>query len=165
MQSYRDQVPPMSKMRVGTKLLLWSFGLIFVLLLLAPVRLGPVMDFRIMHLLRETGLLKDNRTPEQLISALESPDIRVEVDAIMVMSRQQNPDPRIVKTLRQFIDTRAPYSLKNLAIYALGELRIKDALPQLQSRLKDERYSQDDLLEAIDKITGVKEKPFWKAMF
>lgn len=155
----------MSKMRAGTKLIFWSFGLIFVLLLLAPVRLGPVMDFRIMHILRETGVLKDNRTPEQLISALESPDIRVEVDAIMVMSRQQNPDPRIVKILRQFIDTQAPYSLKNLAIYALGELRVKEAMPQLQSRLKDDRYNQEDLRDAIDKIAGLKEKPFWKAMF
>jgi hypothetical protein len=152
-------------MRLGTKLLIWSFALIFVLLLLAPVRLGPVMDFRIMHILRETGALKDNRTPEQLISALESSDIRVAVDAIMVMSRQQNPDPRIVKVLRQFIDTKAPYSLQNLAIYALGELRVREALPQLESRLRDFRYDQQELRDAIDKISGVKQRPFWKAMF
>jgi len=155
----------MGKMRIGTKLIVLSCGLIFILLLLAPVRIGPIMDFRIMHILRETGALKDNRTPEQLISALESPDIRVEVDAIMVMSRQANPDPRIIKVLRQFIDTKSPYSLQNLAIYALGELHVKEALPQLKSRLRDNRYDQEGLKEAIDKINGVKERPFWKAMF
>lgn len=155
----------MAKSSRGLQLLLISLFIIAVLFLLSPVQLGPVKDFRIMHILKEVGILQEHRTTDQLLTSLKSEDIRVQVDAIMSMSRRIPPDPKLVKVLREFIDSKAPFSLKNLAIYSLGELRVVEALPQLQTRIGDPNYDQTEIKDAIDKITGVKPKAWWKEMF
>lgn len=155
----------MKQSKLGIRLLILSFVLILVLFLLSPVQLGPVRDFRFMYYMWETGLLEDHRTPEQLIASLQSEDIRVQVDALMTMSRMTRQDRKIVRVLQEFIDTKAPYSLQNLAVYALGELRVRECVPQLESRLGDDRYDQEVLKRALERIAGTREKPIWKSIF
>ena len=152
----------MAKSKNGMKLIIILIAVAVCTFLLSPIPLGPVRELRILHYLKEVGILTDHRSDELLVELLQSPDLRVQVDAILAMSRKETPDPLLVKTLRRYIDGTNAYSLKNLAIYALGELRIREALPQLESRLGDLRYDQEELQAAIGKINGTVPKSWWK---
>ena len=152
----------MSVAHSGSKLIAILMLVAFFTYLLSPMRIGPAREFRFMHYLKETRILQDHRSTEELLENLQSPDINVQADALMTMSRQESPDPALVKVLRQYIDGKNAFSLKNLAIYALGELRVKESLQQLESRLGDTRYDQEGLNDAIGKIKGLITKPWWK---
>ncbi len=154
----------LEKSKTAKRLLISCFIAIIILFLVSPYDIGPVKEFRFLYYMKELGILKDHRPPEVLINLLQSEDIRVQVDAMMTMARKEKPDKKIIEMLRQYIDGKAPYSLKNIAIYALGELRVKETLPQLQTRIGDMRYDQQEIKDAIDKINGVKGKPWWKEL-
>lgn len=152
----------MAKMSGGIKILIVVSVLVFTTFLLSPVQLGPTKEFRILYILKEVHILNDELPAERLLDHLKSEDPLVQVDAIMGMARRDPPDPRFIKALRQFIDAPRLFTVKDIAIYALGELRAIEALPQLHTRLGDLRYEQDEVKTAIDKINGVIQKPWWK---
>lgn len=136
-----------------------------VLYLFTPVTVGPMSDYRLLYYLKETGLIVDHRTQEQILEALAADDERVQTDAIITIARRHPADPALVKALVQYIDGTASYRMKDFAIYALGELRQADVMPHLRSRADNRNYNQARLQEAIDKISGRIEKEWWKDYF
>jgi len=126
-----------------------------------PTKLGTVQDYRIMAYLKYWGVIKPPiQNPVLLKSNLASRDPRVQADAAQTIGLLK-PNPISIEGLRQFIDRRdVPIENKDLAIWALGELRAQNALKQLKGRLNDARYDQENLERAIEKIERNEPKPF-----
>jgi hypothetical protein len=139
---------------------------IIVLLLLAvaafafsPYKLGALTDYRAMVYLKYWGVIEPTQVnPTTLAGDLLSKDVRVQTEAAQAIGFLE-PDRITMAALRQFIDRPDVVpSVKDVAIWSLGELRVKEALPQLNTRIGNAAYDQENLRKAIDKIEGKIEK-------
>lgn len=141
----------------GKSVLIVFLVLFFVLAALAfsPVRVGTIRDFRIFVTLKYWKILPvELKSAPAIIAALESTDPRVQVDAAQSVGFL-TPDPETALALRRFLDRHdVEVSVKDVAIWSLGEIRNREALFQLRDRQSRPEYDQENLRLAIDKIEG-----------
>ncbi|MDH7514653.1 MAG: HEAT repeat domain-containing protein [Bacteroidota bacterium] len=121
----------------------------------SPYRIGPFRDFRIIVYLKYWGVMRPSVVSgDVLIDRLASNDPRLQTDAAFSIGVLPK-DPRTVRALIGFLDRPDVASdVKDVAVWSLGELRAREALPNLRSRIGNERYDQENLLRAVRKIEG-----------
>jgi len=101
------------------------------------------------------------KNPSTLSGALASKDTRVQTDAAQSIGLL-DPDPVTILALRGFIDRPdVKPSAKDVAIWALGEHRVREALPQLHTRAGNRVYDQENLMRALEKIEGRIGRSIW----
>lgn len=147
------------------KLLGWFFA-IFIMLIIAfsltSYQVGPVKKMRGIVLLEYIGLIKDERSNEELIMCLNSSDEVEQFEAITAMAqRKYSPDnaQALLNYLRSGTGTKR---VRNIAVWALGELHAQEAKEFLYSLRSSENFDQYEVNKAIKKIEEKIQKPFWR---
>jgi primase-polymerase (primpol)-like protein len=147
------------------KILGWFFGicvLLGIVFLFTSYRVGPVRKMRGVVLLEYVGIIKDKRSDAELIRSLKSNDEIEQFKAITAMAyRRYSPEnaESLLEYLKSDSGTRR---VKNIAVWALGELHAPEAKEFLYSLKGNENFSQYEVDKAIKKIEGEIPKPFWR---
>jgi hypothetical protein len=148
-----------------TKVLGWFFA-IFIMLIIAflftSYQVGPVKKMRGIVLLEYIGIIKDERSNEELIKCLNSSEEMEQFEAIAAMAqRKYSPDntQALLSYLKSGTGTKR---VRNIAVWALGELHAQEAKEFLYSLRGSENFDQYEVNKAIKKIEGKIPKPFWR---
>lgn len=149
--------------------ILKAIGLIFavcivlsMVFLLTSYRVGPVKKMRGIVLLEYVGIIKDKSSNEELIKALNNSNEIKQFNAITAMAyRRYSPEnaEALLKYLKSDTGTRR---VKNIAVWALGELHALEAKDFLLSLKGNKNFDQYEVNKAIKKIEGKIPKPFWR---
>ena len=148
-----------------TKALGWFLIVCFVLglvFLFTSFQVGPVKKMRGILLLEYVGVIKDKRSDVELIKALESNDEVEQFNAISAMAyRSYSPDnaEALLEYLKSDSGTKR---VKQIAVWALGELHAPEAKEFLYSLKDNKDFDQSEVNKAIKKIEGEIPKPFWR---
>lgn len=148
-----------------TKALGWLFAIgimLIIVFLFTSYQVGPVKKTRGIVILEYMGLIKDERSNEELIKCLSSSDEVEQFEAIAAMAqRRYSPDnaQAILDYLRSDKGTKR---VRNIAVWALGELHAQEAKEFLYSLKGNESFDQYEVEKAIKKIEGKIPKPFWR---
>lgn len=147
------------------KALGWLFA-VFIMLIIAflftSYQVGPVKKTRGIVLLEYVGIIKDERSNEELIKYLNSSDEVEQFEAIAAIAqRRYSPDnaQALLSYLKSGIGTKR---VRNIAVWALGELHAQEAKEFLYSLIGNENFNQYEVDKAIKKIEGKIPKPFWR---
>jgi hypothetical protein len=147
------------------KALGWFFAIFIMLIitvLFTSYQVGPVKKTRGIVLLEYIGLIKDERSNEELIKCLNSSDEVEQFEAIAAMAqRKYSPDnaQALLNYLRSGTGTKR---VRNIAVWALGELHAQEVKDFLYSLIGNENFDQYEVNKAIKKIEGKIPKPFWR---
>ncbi len=125
-------------------------------------KVGPVKKFRGVVLLEYFGILKDKRSNTELIQALQSSDEKEQLNAITAMAYREHSLENVEALLGYLKSDKVTPRMKNIAIWALGELHAQEAKEFLYSLRGNEDFEQYEVNKAIKKIEGTWSKPFWK---
>ena len=113
-------------------------------------------------LLEYAGIIKDKRSNAELIEALNSPDEIEQFNTITAMAHRRYSSDNaeaLLDYLKSDVGTRR---VKNIAVWALGELHALEAREFLYSLKGNENFEQYEIDKAIKKIDGEIPKPFWR---
>jgi hypothetical protein len=147
------------------KALGWSLVVCIVLgmvFLFSSFQVGPVKKMRGIVLLEYVGIIKDKRSDAELIKSLSSSNEIEQFNAITAMAyRRYCPDnaEALLKYLESDIGTKR---VKDIAVWALGELHALEAKEFLYTLRGNENFDQYEVNKAIKKIEGKIPKPFWR---
>jgi len=136
--------------------------LLSIAFLLTSYQVGPVKKMRGRVLLEYAGIIKDKRSNAELIEALNSPDEIEQFNAITAMAHRRYSSynaEALLDYLKSDVGTRR---VKNIAVWALGELHALEAREFLYSLKGNENFEQYEIDKAIKKIDGEIPKPFWR---
>lgn len=151
-----------NKIRI-LKLLGWLFVLcsaLVILFSLTSYQVGPVKKMRGIMLLEYTGILKDKRNNAELIKSLNSTDEVKQLDAVLAMAHRDYFSENAKALLDYLKSDSASKRMKNIAVWALGELRAQEALELLYSIKSNENLEQYEVKKAINKIERRSSRPF-----
>lgn len=113
-------------------------------------------------LLKYFGFVKDKRSGAELARALESPKIEDRYGAVTSMA-YRGDSPENAAALIGFIQAETPSpGMKNLAVWALGEMRAREARAFLLTLKERENIDPIEIDKAIKKIDNKIPKPFWR---
>jgi hypothetical protein len=147
------------------KIIGWLLVICIVLsmaFLFTSFQVGPVKKMRGMLLLEYVGIIKDKRSDEELIKALNNSNEIEQFNAITAMAyRRYSPDnaEALLDYLKSDIGTKR---VNSIAVWALGELHAQEAKEYLNSLKGNENFDQYEVNKAIKKIEGKIPKPFWR---
>ena len=136
--------------------------MLIIAFLLTSYQVGPVKKMRGIVLLEYIGLIKDERDNSELIKCLNSSDEAEQFEAIAAMAqRRYSPDnaQALLNYLRSGTGTKR---VRNIAVWALGELHAQEAKELLYSLKGNKNFDQYEVNKAIKKIEGKIPKPFWR---
>ena len=146
------------------KALVWLFvvGIVLSIIFSSSYQVGPVKKNRGIALLEYVGVIKDKRSNEELIKSLSSSSEIEQFNAITAMAHRsyysENAEA-LVSYLNSDTGTRR---VKNIAVWALGELHAQEAKELLQALRGNLNFDQYEVNKAIKKIEGEIPKPFWR---
>ncbi len=147
------------------KALGWFFA-IFIMLIMAflftSYQVGPVKKMRGIVLLEYIGIIKDERSNEELIKCLNSSDEVGQFEAITVMAQREYSPDNVKALLNYLRSDKGTKRVRNIAVWALGELHAQEAKDLLYSLRGNEDFDQYEVNKAIKKVEGKIPKPFWK---
>jgi hypothetical protein len=130
--------------------------------LFTSFQVGPVKKMRGVLLLEYVGVIKDKRSDGELIKALRSSDEIEQFNAITAMSyRSYSPD-NAQALLDYLMSDAGTNRVKQIAVWALGELHAPEAKEFLYSLKGNQDFDQSEVNKAIKKINGEIPKPFWR---
>ena len=147
------------------KALGWLFAIgvmLIIAFLFTSYQVGPVKKTRGLVLLEYIGLIKDERSDEELIKCLSSSDEVEQFEAIAAMA-QRKYSPENAQALLDYLRLgTGTIRVRNIAVWALGELHAKEAKEFLYSLKGNKNFDQYEVDKAIKKIEGKIPKPFWR---
>lgn len=147
------------------KILGWFFGVCIMLsiaFLFTSYQVGPVIKMRGIVLLEYVGIIKDKRSNSELIKSLNSSDEVEKFDAITKMAYRRYSSDNAKALLSYLKSDTGTKRVKNIAVWALGELHAQEAKEYLNSLKDNEDFDQYEVNKAIKKIEGKIPKPFWR---
>jgi len=147
------------------KALGWFFAIFIMLIivfLLTSYQVGPVKKIRGIVLLEYIGLINDERSNEELIKSLNSRDEVEQFEAIGAMAQRKYSADNVRALLSYLKSDRGTKRVRNIAVWALGELHAQEAKELLYSLRDNENFDQYEVNKAIKKIEGKIPKPFWR---
>lgn len=148
-----------------TKTLGWFLVVCVVLgtaFLFTSFQVGPVKKMRGILLLEYVGIIKDKRSDAELIMTLRNPDEVEQFNAITAMAyRKYSPDnaEAMLNYLKSDTGTKR---VRQIAVWALGELHAPEAEEYINSLRGDQDFDQSEVNKALKKIKGEIPKPFWR---
>jgi len=148
-----------------TKALGWFLIVCFVLglvFLFTSFQVGPVKKMRGILLLEYVGVIKDKRSDVELIKALESNDEVEQFNAITAMAYRSYSSDNAEALLEYLKSDSGTKRVKQIAVWALGELHAPEAKEFLYSLKDNKDFDQSEVNKAIKKIEGEIPKPFWR---
>lgn len=148
-----------------TKALGWLFA-IFIMLIIAflftSYQVGPVKKTRGIVLLEYIGIIKDERSNEELIRCLKNSDEVEQFEAIAAMAQRRHSPDNVEALLNYLRSAAGTKRVRNIAVWALGELHAQEAKEFLYSLKGNKNFDQYEVEKAIKKIEGKIPKPFWR---
>jgi len=136
--------------------------LIVLVISFTPYRVGPVQKLRGKVFLEYVGIIKDKRSNSELIEALKSRNEVEQMNAITAMAYRSYSSQNAHALLEYLNIESVSNRMKNIAVWALGELHALEAKDYLYSLRGNENFSQYEVNKAIKKIEGKISKPFWR---
>jgi len=143
----------------------WFFAvciLLSIAFLLTSYQVGPVKKMRATVLLEYVGIIKDKRSDAELIRSLNSGDEIEQFNAITAMAYRRYSSDNAEALLEYLKSDTSTKRVKNIAVWALGELHAPEAKEFLHSLKGNENFDQYEVDKAIKKIEGEIPKPFWR---
>lgn len=148
-----------------TKALGWFLIVCFVLglvFLFTSFQVGPVKKMRGILLLEYVGVIKDKRSDVELIKALESNEEVEQFNAITAMAYRSYSSDNAEALLEYLKSDSGTKRVKQIAVWALGELHAPEAKEFLYSLKDNKEFDRSEVNKAIKKIEGEIPKPFWR---
>ena len=145
--------------------LVWLFvicTILIITILLSSYQVGPVKKMRGIALLEYVGIIKDKRSNSELIKSLNSSDEVEQFNAITAMAYRRYSSDNAKALLSYLKSDTGTRRVKNIAVWALGELHAQKAKELLYSLKSNENFDQYEVNKAIKKIEGKIPKPFWR---
>lgn len=133
-----------------------------VVFLFTSYQVGPVKKMRGKVLLEYVGIIKDKRSDAELIRSLNSDDEIEQFKAITAMAYRRYSPENAEALLNYLKSDTSTKRVKNIAVWALGELHAPEAKEFLYSLKGSENFEQYEVNKAIKKIEGKISKPFWR---
>jgi hypothetical protein len=142
---------------------LFLAGLILVTaFLFTSYPVGPVKKMRGIVLLEYIGIIKDKRSNAELINSLGSRDEVEQFNAVTAMAYRDHFSENVKALLDYLKSDKGTKRVKDIAVWALGELHAQEAKEFLYSLKGNENFDQYEVSKAIKKIEGKISKPFWR---
>ena len=113
-------------------------------------------------LLEYIGIIKDKRSNAELINTLNNRDEVEQFNAITAMAYRGYSSENVKALLDYLKSDRGTKRVKDVAVWALGELHAAEAKELLYSLKGNENFDQYEVNKAIKKIEGKISKPFWR---
>ena len=148
-----------------TKALGWFLVVCVVLgtaFLFTSFQVGPVKKMRGILLLEYMGVIKDKRSDAELIKSLKSYDEVEQFNAITAMAYRRYSLDNAEALLDYLKSDSGTKRVKQIAVWALGELLAPEAKEFLYTLKCNKKYDQYEVNKAIKKIEGKISKPFWR---
>ena len=136
--------------------------ILIIAFLLTSYQVGPVKKMRGIVLLEYVGIIKDKRSNAELIKSLNSSDEVKQFNAITAMASREYSSDNVEALLNYLKSDSSTKRVKDIAIWALGELHAQEAKEFLYSLKGNENFDQYEVNKAIKKIEGEISKPFWR---
>ena len=156
--------PKTTKMSI-TKALGWFLIVCIVLgtaFLFTSFQVGPVKKMRGILLLEYVGVIKDKRSDADLIKSLKSSDEVEQFNAITAIAYRSYSSDNAEALLEYLKSDSGTKRVKQIAVWALGELHAPEAKEFLYSSKDNKDFDQSEVNKAIKKIEGEIPKPFWR---
>jgi hypothetical protein len=147
------------------KALVWFIVVCIVLsmaFLFTSYQVGPVKKMRGIVLLEYVGVIKDKRSDAELIKSLNSSNEIEQFNAIAAIAYRRYCSDNVEALLNYLKSDTGTMRVKNIAVWALGELHALEAKEFLYSLKGNENFDQYEVNKAIKKIEGKISKPFWR---
>jgi len=147
------------------KILGWcaAAGIMLVLIFLfTSFQVGPVKKMRAVSLLEYTGVIKDKRNDAEIIRSLKSDDEVEQFHAITAMAYRRYSPANAEALLIYLKSNTGTKRVRDIAVWALGELHAPEAEAFLDLLLGSEDLDQYEIRKALKKIRGEISKPFWR---
>jgi len=142
---------------------LFVVGIILVTaFLFTSYQVGPVKKMRGILLLEYVGIIKDKRSNSELINSLNSRDEVEQFNAVTAMAYRGYFHENVKALLDYLKSDIGTKRVKDIAVWALGELHAQEAKEFLYSLKGNENFDQYEVNKAIKKIEGKISKPFWR---
>lgn len=93
---------------------------------------------------------------------MDSFDVEVQYDAVLAMAYRGHSSPNIRALINYTKSEETSVEMKDIAVWALGELRAYEARKFLLSLKVQKEIDQYEVEKAIKKIDGKISKPFWR---
>ena len=148
-----------------TKALGWFLIVCIVLgtaFLFTSFQVGPVKKMRGILLLEYVGVIKDKRSDADLIKSLKSSDEVEQFNAITAIAYRSYSSDNAEALLEYLKSDSGTKRVKQIAVWALGELHAPEAKEFLYSLKDNKDFDQSEVNKAIKKIEGEIPKPFWR---
>ena len=148
-----------------TKALGWFLIVCIVLgtaFLFTSFQVGPVKKMRGILLLEYVGVIKDKRSDADLIKSLKSSDEVEQFNAITAIAYRSYSSDNAEALLEYLKSDSGTKRVKQIAVWALGELHAPEAKEFLYSSKDNKDFDQSEVNKAIKKIEGEIPKPFWR---
>ena len=136
--------------------------MLILALLLTSYQVGPVKKMRGIVLHEYIGVIKDERSNEELIKSLNSRDEVEQFEAITAMAQRKYFPDNVQELLNYLKSDKGTKRVRNIAVWALGELHAQEAKELLYSLRGNENFDQYEVNKAIKKVEGKISKPFWR---
>jgi hypothetical protein len=130
--------------------------------LFTSYQVGPVKKMRGIVLLEYVGIIKDKRSNAELINSLNSRDEVEQFNAVTAMAYRDYFSENVKALLDYLRSDIGTKRVKDIAVWALGELHAQEAKEFLYSLKGNENFDQYEVNKAIKKIEGKISKPFWR---
>lgn len=142
---------------------LFVVGIILVTaFLFTSYQVGPVKKMRGIVLLEYVGIIKDKRSNTELINSLNRRDEVEQFNAVTAMAYRGYFHENVKALLDYLKSDIGTKRVKDIAVWALGELHAQEAKEFLYSLKGNENFDQYEVNKAIKKIEGKISKPFWR---
>ena len=142
---------------------LFVVGIILVTaFLFTSYQVGPVKKMRGILLLEYVGIIKDKRSNTELINSLNRRDEVEQFNAVTAMAYRGYFHENVKALLDYLKSDIGTKRVKDIAVWALGELHAQEAKEFLYSLKGNENFDQYEVNKAIKKIEGKISKPFWR---
>ncbi len=142
---------------------LFVVGIILVTaFLFTSYQVGPVKKMRGIILLEYVGIIKDKRSNTELINSLNRRDEVEQFNAVTAMAYRGYFHENVKALLDYLKSDIGTKRVKDIAVWALGELHAQEAKEFLYSLKGNENFDQYEVNKAIKKIEGKISKPFWR---
>ena len=136
--------------------------LLFIAVMFSSYPAGPVKKKVGEVLLDFFSITKDKRSNAELIQSMDSFDVEVQYDAVLAMAYRGYSSPNIRALINYTKAEETSVEMKDIAVWALGELRAYEARKFLLSLKVQKEIDQHEVEKAIKKIDGKISKPFWR---
>jgi len=113
-------------------------------------------------LLEYVGIIKDKRSNTELINSLNRRDEVEQFNAVTAMAYRGYFHENVKALLDYLKSDIGTKRVKDIAVWALGELHAQEAKEFLYSLKGNENFDQYEVNKAIKKIEGKISKPFWR---